>query len=398
MTREPDTQELNTAAPRRRRRDRAEGNKKRLKLYLTVLLAVVTLLVLLCGLIAPDREFSDTENRKLAQFPALSGASLGDGSWFAGINSWFADQFPFRDGWIALRSGWLRATGQKESGQVLFGKGCLLSVPETPDEAALTRTADAINAFASAYPTVQMHALIVPGAAAVCADLLPKDAPVRDQIADVQSFNAALQDISCIDAAAALQPHAEEYIYYRTDHHWTSLGAWYAFDASKETLGITVPEFTFMPAATDFQGTLASRSGCGDYRDTVEICAPQLDDFCCSITCGEDGAASCSMFRSEALSQKDKYTVFFGGNYDRVQIETTAESGKNLLLFKDSYANCFVQFLLPCYDRIIMIDPRYFYGDVTPLMNGTTDVLFLYSADTLVKDTSLADVLSAALP
>lgn len=395
-TRDTTLPELNTA-PRRRKRGQTEQNRSRHARYLLLLAVIMTLLVLLIGLLIPDRAFSDTENRNLAQFPALTGASLTDGSWFAGVNSWFNDQFPLRDGWISLRSGWQRLTGLKESGQVLLGKDCLLSVPETPNVPALAETTDAINAFAAAYPTVRMTAMLVPGAAATLPDRVPKGAPTRDQLADVRQTEAALSGVTCIDAATVLSAHTDEYIYYRTDHHWTTLGAYYAFEAAAAQMNLTAPAFTFYPVSTDFQGTLSSRSGCGDYTDTVEIAAPCLDGFYYYVTCGEDGEKCCSMFRSDALSQKDKYTVFFGGNYAKVEICTTAESGRTLLLFKDSYANSFAQFLLPCYDRIIMIDPRYYYGAADSLMNGVTDVMFLYSADTLVVDTSLTDVLTAAL-
>ena len=103
------------------------------------------------------------------------------------------------------------------------------------------------------------------------------------------------------------------------------------------------------------------------------------------------------MFDSEKLNEKDKYQVFFGGNHAITQIVTDAGTGKCLLLFKDSYANSFVQFLYPYYDEIVMIDPRYYYDDVYQVikLSNVTDVLFLYSADILFSDTSLADCLPA---
>ena len=102
-----------------------------------------------------------------------------------------------------------------------------------------------------------------------------------------------------------------------------------------------------------------------------------------------------SMYESSALDQKDQYEVFFGGNHSRIDITTPVEENKNLLIFKDSYANCFIPFLQPYFRSIIVVDPRYYYDDVDRLVtdNSITDILFLYNVDTFMTDTSLADVL-----
>ena len=93
--------------------------------------------------------------------------------------------------------------------------------------------------------------------------------------------------------------------------------------------------------------------------------------------------------------EKDKYQVFMGGNHPIAEIVTQSDTGKVLLMFKDSYANSFVQFLYPYYDKIIIIDPRYYYDDPGQLMGleNVTDVMFLYSANILFKDASLVDCL-----
>ena len=100
---------------------------------------------------------------------------------------------------------------------------------------------------------------------------------------------------------------------------------------------------------------------------------------------------------SEKLKENDKYQVFFGGNYPQIDIKTTVNNEKRLLVFKDSYANCFIQFLLPYYEEIIMIDPRYYYGNIDTIINtkSITDVMFLYSADTIMTDRSLSSTINA---
>ena len=149
--------------------------------------------------------------------------------------------------------------------------------------------------------------------------------------------------------------------------------------------------------STTFEGTLSSKSGSHTALDTVEIYVPQTN-ISYYVTYNEDSATDiCSLYNRDALNQKDHYTVFFGGNYSRVDITTTADTGRSLLVFKDSYANCFIQFLYPYFDHITMIDPRYYYDTVENVLRSeaVTDVLFLYNLDTFLGDTSLADVLGS---
>ena len=149
--------------------------------------------------------------------------------------------------------------------------------------------------------------------------------------------------------------------------------------------------------ANDFQGTLASKSGYHASEDKIQVYEAANIEPEYIVTYVEENEKSASMYKSECLEEKDKYTVFFGGNHARVDISTTQPERKNLLLFKDSYANCFVQFLLPYYQNIIMVDARYFYDNIDSLIQnyGITDILFLYNANTFVTDNSLADVLAA---
>ena len=114
------------------------------------------------------------------------------------------------------------------------------------------------------------------------------------------------------------------------------------------------------------------------------------------VVYADTNAITATLYDKSALESKDHYTVFFGGNHPRIDITTTVENQRRLLIFKDSYANCFVQFLIPYYERIILVDPRYYYDDISILMkqSGVTDVLYLYNLDTFLSDTSLSDVLA----
>lgn len=370
-----------------------------------VLLAFVFLLFLLVcfivNLCVKDKEFSDTENRSLAQKPKLTWDTLVDGSYFSDSTTYFSDQFFARDSWITLKLRADSSLGRKESGGVYLCKNdYLMSGPETPDTQAISATTEAINQFAERYPDANTCILMVPDAASILSDYLPSNAPVRDQIQDIDAFLELLSPlVTRLDAVTPLTEHRDDEIYYKTDHHWTSLGAFSTFSANSTKMGITgtVVEYDVYTVTNSFEGTLSSKSGSHAVQDHIEVYAPNNSDVEYYVTYPDKQEKICSIYRSSCLEEKDKYTVFFGGNHSLIEIKTTANNGKHLLLFKDSYANCFVQFLLPYYESITMIDPRYYYDNVDSIMSnsGITDVLYLYSADTLLTDTSLKDVLTS---
>ena len=363
--------------------------------FLAIFLLLCLFAFVIVNALARDREYSSAENRKLAQLPRFSLSALADGSYFAAWEDYLADQFVGRDTWITIDLQASRLLGAKEAGGVyLCAEDYLMEAPAAPEEAALARNLDAINAFAVRHEELKISMTVVPNAACVMAEKLPDNAPVRDQRQDIRDIAERLQGVNFLDVTDALTQHAGEAIYYRTDHHWTSLGAYYAFSDMAAGLDIEQPvaEYDIYPVTDDFEGTLASKSGCHAVTDVIELYVPKIDlQYYVTV----DGERTATMYDREKLNEKDQYAVFLGGNDARVDITTTAETGKTLLIFKDSYANCFLQFLLPYYDRIILLDARYYYGDADSVISreGVTDVLFLYNANTFLTDRVLADVL-----
>ena len=381
-----------------RRRTPFQVNRRLQAQYLSWLLVLTMLLGIGTGILVKDREFSDSENRMLAQFPEISFSSLLDGSFLEGLGDYTADQFPGRDAWITLNLKMNMALGQKEfNGVYLCEDGYPIQIPQEPNWVQAERNLAAAETFAAKYPDLNMVMTVAPNAVTVLSDLLSANAPARDQREDIAWIQGQLNAVQFCDVTDALAAHSDEYIFYKTDHHWTSLGAKYAFYAMAERMNlepIKEGDYTAYPVSNTFQGTLSSKSGSHTSSDTVEIYIPHsgIDYY---VTYADTGENISSLYRRSALNEKDHYTVFFGGNHARVDITTTADTGRCLLLFKDSYANCMVQFLFPYYDHITMIDPRYYYDNIDLVIKSEsiTDVLFLYNADTFLNDTSLADVL-----
>ena len=371
-----------------------------LQLKITAICAAAVMGMIAVGsLVLPDRAFSDEENRTLAQAPHLSSASLQSGTFFSDLSTYLQDQIMGRDIWMRLKTAEVKMSGMKESGDVYLGKnGYLLEFPATPDQVKIDRSVEQIKAFAEKYPDLNMVMTLVPCAAAVFPELLPDGAPVRDQIADIAYVRNKLVDVmSFIEMHTAFRNDTLNQIYYRTDHHWTSRGALDAFQAMHWDMGIDFVEY-YVPltVSMEFEGTLASRSGSHSQKDTIEVYRPENETYQYYTYYPDSQKRIPSIYVTEKLEEKDQYQVFFGGNHPILTVRTTVDNGRNLLIFKDSYANSFVQFLLPYYDRIVMVDPRYYYEDITTLITSEaiTDVLFLYSMNTFATDGSLADVLA----
>lgn len=385
--------EQNQNIPRNpRRRTPFQRNRRLQAELLAVLLIAVVAVFAVLGLLLPDKDFSESENRGLAQFPKLSENFLND------LGDYVADQFPGRDLWMSVNLAMNKALGQKEASGVYLGADdYLMQIPAEPDMEQVDRNLQAINAFSEAYPELNMVMCVAPNAVTVLAEKLPENAPVRDQKADLRYIQDSLTNVTFVDVTKALRLHRSDYLFYKTDHHWTSLAAAYAFEEIAPELKIVPPavnSYTVYTVSNTFEGTLSSKSGSHSARDTVDIYVPATSiDYYVEYP---EGDPISSFYNRAALDQKDHYTVFFGGNYSRVDITTTADTGRCLLLFKDSYANCMVQFLYPYFDHITMIDPRYYYDNVELVIKSeaVTDVLFLYNADTYLSDTSLADVLT----
>ena len=186
-----------------------------------------------------------------------------------------------------------------------------------------------------------------------------------------------------IDVYNELASKKEEYIYYKTDHHWTTDGAYYAYEKFCEEAGILKKkksEYDIETISKDFYGTSYSKAGFKDITpDTIKIYIPK-DKENYKIEYSDSKIEDNTLYSMDNLNKKDKYAVFFGGNHPLVKITTGIKNNKKLLVIKDSYANSFVPFLTSIYNEIYMVDLRYYDDSVTKLakLNGIDNILFLY--------------------
>ena len=358
--------------------------------FLWQFLLAAGILGLVLSLILPDRHFSQTENRVLQEFPDLSSPANDE------LASWFSDQFAGRDTFFKIGYIAKRLTGQSEINDVYIGKGLLAQNPAKPNPDHSDQMCAAIQNF-QARTGLPATVEIVPTSADINKSKLPAFADVPDIDAYLASLPEKLGSVTFVNPTQTLKDHANEYLYYRTDHHWTSRGAYYGYTdlaAAKGWAGTNEDEYEVMKAASGFQGTLASKTGDPFLRDDVDLWVKKdLPEYVMT----RDGKKSRTMYDSEALGKKDKYEVFTGANVGEVTFEMDNDSGIRLLVFKDSYANSMLQFLIPQCRSITVIDPRYYSGNLDTLLKSGmfTEVLFLYNYQTWMTDRSLTGVIGS---
>lgn len=357
---------------------------------------------LIVNTLVPSRKISQTENRVLTQRPRLSVASLQTGTFMEQYETYLSDQFVGRDFWENLSISLKRIGGCRENNGVYLGsKNQLMEDVVVPDKDNLNANLDAVNAFARNYPDIPVSMAIVPTAASVWSNKLPALAEVANQQSYIRSVQRAVEEnVGWIDATASLQEHVEEEIFYKTDHHWTSLGAYYVFKGCGTAMGIqsdTASNFTPYAVSTTFNGMLSSESGFArGEKEEIDIYVPVGENISVIVNYVEEQVKRTSLYDSSKLETKNQYEVFLGGNSPLIDIRTTANSSRKLLLFKDSYANSFIQFLTPYFREIVVVDPRYYGGTAEDLVTtyNITDTLFLYNANSFFRDNNISGVLT----
>lgn len=270
---------------------------------------------------------------------------------------------------------------------------------EVPEEDRLNDNLAAIESFIQNYEDIPVTMMLVPDAACILSDRLPAFAQVEDQRQMFSMVERNLGDsVNWIDAVSILNKHKSEKIYYKTDHHWTTQGAFYVFQEAAQTLGIegdVSDNFVSYTVTDSFNGVLASTSGVGlDEKEEIDIYAPTEGDDDLVVNYVDEGRKTTSLYDSSKLETRDKYGVFLGGNTSVIDIRTVSTSQKRLLLVKDSFADCFIPFLAPYYREIVVVDPRYYSGTLADIMDSyrISDVMILYSGNTFFTDNNISGV------
>ena len=373
--------------------------------------AIMTLLLLggiLVGLtildmVTPDRKFSSYENRILASRPAFSFESLFNGSYTADYETYVTDQFVYRDGWITWKTATDVVLGKTEVGGVYLATDKTLieqHLPEEIDEADVEKCLELLVKLEKWQEEAggRFRVMLIPTADNILTDRLPAYAAYYDQ-QDIQNrLRSLLNDSNVINVTDTLLEHKSEKIYYGTDHHWTTRGAYYGYLVWTESMGMTEVSYNVEWVSESFLGTLHSAVGLSVEPDVIEAYQPK------SLKEGGRGMLVYYDFAEEPvdspyapshLETKNQYAYFLDDNHPFIRIETgtvdPAAAGKSLFVIKDSYANCMIPFLTEHYETVYVLDLRYYNASLFSLLKDCKeekemDILVLYNVIHFIED------------
>lgn len=348
--------------------------------------------------ISDKKDFSETENRSLEKYPEISIESVADKSYMNGIEAYLSDHFPARINWVKAKLNLERLSGKEIINGIYITDDRMYEKLPEPDYDEIDLSVNSINKFAEMYDT-KTFVMIAPTSAGIYKDELEPYLPQVDQKKLINEMYGKFADnVHKIDIFSAMYSARDEYIYYRTDHHWTSKGAFTAYKAAARKMGLPCYEdYDVEKAADDFRGTFYSK--ClydGIKPDQIDIYKPGNNVVAYSLTLndGINEEYAKDIYFPEFLETNDKYCLFLGHNRALTKIKTNSDTKRKLLLIKDSYANSFVPFLIQNYSEISVIDLRYVKTCITDYAdpNEFDHTLFLYNASTFSIDKNIKNV------
>ena len=376
---------------------------KQYSIFITALFCLFTFGFGIALILSPSRDFSDQENRFLAQFKAPTLDTLRSGKFMESFEDYVTDQFPLRDQWIQLKAYSERALGKQENNKVYFGTDgqTLFAHFTAPTREALEQKVGFVNKL-GANLDVPVYFSLVPDKSFVLADLLPANAPNVDDGSTIEKARGLCGDgVTFVDLRNALAGRND---FYRTDHHWTTLGAQHAWEALRAGMGLTgqagdtdglsYQGLSYTQVSDSFYGTTYSSSGAAWVEpDSIYTVIPEggtrgrttVDRY------PEGVAIPGGLYYPEKLEVKDKYAYFLGGNQPLCVVKNPDAENGRLLVIRDSYADCLAPFLSEAFQEVHLFDLRYNNTSLKKYVadNGIDQVLVLYSAANFSTDQNL---------
>ncbi|MFF2483052.1 DHHW family protein [Paenibacillus sp. NPDC058071] len=366
--------------------------------------------VILCSLsfllfVLPKSSFSDLENRPLQGKPKLTWEALRSKKFAEQTELFISDHFPFRNSWIAVKSESEQLRLQQENNGIYRGRdGYLFEKFDKPDEAALSRYADAAAKLAFNHPEANITFLLAPTSVGLYPEKLPWLAYSYPQqnVNRLIGQTAEKAGISFIDGFDFLRPakvteqadSSSRQLYYRTDHHWTTYGAYLAYQAYAEQMGWqphAETDFSIRTVTDRFLGSFHTRSQfAGLKAEGIQVYEP-AKPVVSEIRIEDDGSVMNGLYDESSLNKKDKYAYFLGGVHAVMTIHSKLAPGetdmKKLLVIKDSYAHSVLPFLTLHVPEIHVIDLRYYNGKISDYMaeNEIGDVLLMFNTATFAS-------------
>ena len=362
----------------KRAKDKQKKKPELSAVLTTVLFCLFTAGLFAAFLLFPDREYSENENRTLQTFPGWTASDHLDGTFGSEMNDYFADQFPMRNGWTAAKGIAELVAGKGENNGVLVGTNEQLAVyafdacagtegyvPSTDgySEKLIERECRALADMDEKLKKqgIPFCFLLAPRTIDVAASAFtyPDDGS-RKLISDF--YGRLPETVNAPEVIPLLREKYEsgEYVAYRTDHHWTTLGAYYAYVEVMKSWGMEgeiLPESAFTVSRTpNFYGTTWSKLGLPFVGpDVLELWETGDEDRYLAEDLDSGHVLPGGLYSRSFLEVKDKYAVFLDGTHNRLRITDSEGTGREtLLVAKDSFANCMIPFLARHFDIVVL--------------------------------------------
>lgn len=365
---------------------------------LIVIVFIIYILVFSLGsVIAKDRHFSMMENRNLAQFPKANVESVLNGDFSEAFENYMSDQLVFKDFLVRLKVGENRILNQSNVNGVFFAKDNMLIQDYKNPYNQLSKNVGYVSEFVCQNQDFSVSWLIIPNACYIYEDKLPAYASCYDQ-KEVLAYilGNADESINVIDCSNELMEEKNDYIFYKTDHHWTINGAYIGYKKLCDSLGLNATkksEYKISTVNEDFLGSLYSNSpSFGQAADKIELFSNPLGEY--QVFYADKNITTDSLYNEDNLKTKDKYTVYLDGNHSLIRIKSNHvneqynENEGKLLVIKDSYAHSLLPLLADNYSEIVVVDLRYYHQSVSELARESkiTDILFINNLEFLSTD------------
>lgn len=384
---------------------------------ITHIITTVLFLAILFGLAAafviiPDKDYSENEKRNLQLFPEFSLEALMDGKFSSEINEYFADQFPLRDAFVSIKALAELSLFKGENNGVLLGENETLAVrtfsifkdrlnrTDNMDHfynQSVVRQLEALNKFAAEKAEVPVHVIIPPRVIDVASESFNYPSNVSVSLDALVSTTLSKDLLIPVSPVLKEKYSAGEYVYYRTDHHWTTLGAYYAYVEIMKSFGMEadiIPrdKFTVNVVADDFYGTTWSKCGFSFVSpDTMEFWSLGNEDKF-TTTIGERSFSG--FYDMSYLETMDKYSAFISGTNDVTLVESNYDEERPVLLLpKDSFANSLVPFLAQHFDLVLVNMANRMTNISAYAEQYSADrILFVWNAENLITSGNLGNV------
>ena len=357
-----------------------------------IFLASIILVFTIADLFNEERFFSESENRILAKKPKMTVESVFSGKYMSDYETFLNDQFVSRDIWIRLKTGMDMLMQKHLINGVYIGKDDYLIEQHTEadfKQENIVKRVGQLKKLVDKFPNTQV--MLVPTADNILTDKLPAFAPYYDQKNVLDYVAENIGEEKMVSVYDILKEHADEEIYYRTDHHWTSLGAMYAYkEWAKKNVKFPVlyKEEDMITVTDSFEGTLQSKLNMPVEGEEIKIFSQTIAK---PVRITYDYTKKTDSFYEESyLETKNKYGYFIDDNHGLVEIETNNKTGRELFVIKDSYANTFIPLIANHYSKVYVLDLRYFNAPLLKFIeqynHEKMEILVLYNCAHFVSD------------